>query len=957
MTDVEGKAAFITGGAPGIGRGMAKALLKARMRAAVAGLMRQHTRHAGPCSPERERTNAMRTPSRLLLRSLLLPLALMLSPGAVAGAQEAHAHMDMGAHAPAPASAAHRSRWSDPKSWPDGKVPREGDAVTIGRDRDIVLDVSPPWLRSLTVNGKLSFADDRDLELKTEWIYLPGGELDIGSEAHPHTRNATITLTDKVPGEDINTMGDRGIMLLNGTLSLHGDRTNAWTKLAATARAGSDRIEVLDAKDWRKGDVIVLASTDFDSTQAEERTITAVDGNTITLDRPLDYMHFGEVTFGVDERGEVGLLTRNIRIQASDDAARSYFGGHIMAMAGSRMYISSIELNRMGQNMHLARYPVHWHILGDGDGQYIENSSIHDTYSRCVTVHGTNNLRIQNNVTYNTVGHCFFMEDAVEHGNRFIHNLAMVTKCHPDGKPCVPTDLGPFGAEGGKNFNLAGQDAKDILIPSDNTASSFWITNPDNIYVDNVAAGSEATGFWFAFPVHPTGAFLGKEGSEDIWPRRTRLREFKGNVAHSNFDGFMFDRGPGPDGHFGPGGHIAQADPTDAKSPLVETVFEDLTGYKNRNSGIWARGEFDTFKDVKLADNAIGYTHASGNFGQSPYTSRMVDSLFVGESANIGNPRAPAEKAYGRSLPEPEVADFPIRGYEFYDYLHHLDNITFVNFQDNATRKTGAISYLLYTSFGMSSNNTVQRAKFVNAKPVYFPPVEHRWSNDDYGNGSYKTSVFHDLDGSVTGVADSFILINDDSNGLAIDKTCEIRPSWNAAVCKGDYGRVTVGEVPRVPNFGAAPPAGPARGAAAAPGAAAAAGPRPAAGPGGLGLFGGPAGPPQPPVVLSSNGRQITLAGDTNVRAGAEIKVVTQRPTVALHLTELEKGSWVMFELPGFTTAASGAPQDSLAALRKAGATSYYKDKDALWVKVVSTGEGARISGPSAGGTTVQVSR
>ena len=44
-------------------------------------------------------------------------------------------------------------------------------------------------------------------------------------------------------------------------------------------------------------------------------------------------MHFGKITFDVDERGEVGLLTRNIKIQASEDAAQSYFGGHIMAMA------------------------------------------------------------------------------------------------------------------------------------------------------------------------------------------------------------------------------------------------------------------------------------------------------------------------------------------------------------------------------------------------------------------------------------------------------------------------------------------------------------------------------------------------------------------------------------------------------------------------------------------------
>jgi hypothetical protein len=67
--------------------------------------------------------------------------------------------------------------------------------------------------------------------------------------------------------------------------------------------------------------------------------------------------------------------------------------------------------------------------------------------------------------------------------------------------------------------------------------------------------------------------------------------------------------------------------------------------------------------------------------------------------------------------------------------------------------------------------------------------------------------------------------------------------------------------------------------------------------------------------------------------------------------------SSVIFDLPGFTTAASGAQQNSLDALRKASATSYYKDKDSLWVKVVSNGDGARIAGPGAGGTSVQVSR
>src|SRR5690606_2648643 len=244
--------------------------------------------------------------------------ASVLGLGSAAAAQGSHAH-DHAAEAAADAApvAAKTVRWSDPAAWPEGKVPAAGDAVTIARNMDVVLDVDPPALRSLTVDGKLRFANDRDVNLETEWIYLRGGELHIGSEDKPYTRKAVITLTDKFPGEDINTMGDRGIMLMRGKLSLHGDRQHTWTKLASTADAGSTKIQVLDAWGWRKGDEIVLASTDFDPRQAEKRTITAVQGNSLTLDKPLEYMHFGQITFGVDQRGEVGLLTRNIRIQAS----------------------------------------------------------------------------------------------------------------------------------------------------------------------------------------------------------------------------------------------------------------------------------------------------------------------------------------------------------------------------------------------------------------------------------------------------------------------------------------------------------------------------------------------------------------------------------------------------------------------------------------------------------------
>jgi cell migration-inducing and hyaluronan-binding protein len=807
--------------------------------------------------------------SRAPFLALALPACFLLSAFSSAHAQ------------------AQAALWSDPATWPNGQVPAEGDAVIIEQDQNVVLDVSPPTLRSLTINGTLSFSNDSDIELTTDWIMLHG-ELRAGSEAAPHTRKATITLVDNVPGENTNNMGDRGIMLMGGTLNLHGDRVHTWSKLAKTAAAGSTSIEVLDASGWRVGDEIVLASTDYNPRQAERRHITAIDGNELSFDTPLEYMHFGELTYGVDERGEVGLLTRNIHIQASADAEETYFGGHVMAMPGSKMYVSSVEFLRMGQHLQLARYPIHWHLVGDASGQYIQNSAIHDTFSRCVTVHGTNNARIENNVTFNNVGHCFFLEDAIETGNQFVHNLGIMTKCHPT-LPCDPTNLAP-----GRPVSN-GQSSKDVLLPSDNTASTFWITNPDNIYRDNVAAGSDAIGFWFALPEHPIGQFEGTEISKNTWPRRTRVREFSGNTAHSNFDGFMFDRGPRPDNTFSVAGsnyHVAYADPADTNSEMLVSNFENFTSYKNRNGAVWGRGELHLFPNLRVADNAIGFTHAASAVGRAEYTSKVIDGVFVGESDNVGNPATPEEIAYGRSLPN-HMPDFPIRGYEYYDMRHDVVDTTFINFEPNPTRDAGALSYLMYTSFGMSSENAIEGATFVNAKPVSFPPVVRKWASDFGRGNAWRGAAIHDKDGSVGGVPGAYIVLD---NGIASDEeACEIKPAWGAAVCAGDMGRFSI-----------------------------------------AGNFGFGSEPITDPVMLARNGRRWEYTGGTTIRSGAEVRVETSRRAMTLSLAEMDKGSWVMFELPGFAVTAAGEQQDSLEALRSASTTSYFKSDTALWVKLVA---------------------
>jgi len=882
-----------------------------------------------------------------VLRYSLFPAFLVAGVVAVVPAQSAE-------------SLAKPTNWSDRSTWPDKKVPAAGAKVEIPSGKEVILDVSPPQLNGLTINGKLTFADSKDLELSTEWIMLHG-ELQIGTEAKPYQHKATITLTDNVKGEQLMGMGDRGIMLSGGTLNLHGNRTNTWTKLAKTADAGSTSIEVLNADQWKAGDEIVLASTDFNARQAERRTIAAISGNTITLDKKLEYMHFGKITFDVDERGEVGLLTRNIKVQASPDAEQSYFGGHIMAMVTSKMFVSGVELNRMGQHMELARYPIHWHLVGDGGkGQYIRNASIHDTYNRCVTVHGTNDLKVENNVTYNIVGHCFFLEDGIEHGNEFVKNLAIQVKCHPT-KPCVPVNLAANGEISGtpQAIRQSSFSGKDTLLPSDNTVAGYWITNPDNSFIDNVAAGAEI-GFWFSLPMHPQGAFLDSDTAKKTWPRRTPVRAFRGNVSHSNFDGFMIDRHINEDNTFGTASIplLPLKDPNDLESEVLETHFENLTSYKNRNGGLWGRGDMYVYRNAKFADNAVGMTQAAGDIGSLPFSARVVDSLFVGETENIGNPTTPEEKAYGRSLPKPTIPDFPIRGYEYYDYRDDVVNTTFVNFQDNKQRKTGALSFLLFTSAGLSTGSSISGAKFVNAKPVYFPKYDRRFDNDNRGGNAYRTLSFLDRDGSVTGIPDSHVLLHDGENDSVVtDDTCKIEPTWNASVCKGDIGRLNLtdarGELPRAVNLESRT----ARFALLSSiGGGAATANDPLVQSQRAALFS--RRPAQAPATLVRNGKEFKAPGDqSTVKAGTEIQVKTERPELTLSLSEMDKGSWVMFELPGYTAAASGTQQRSMDALRKASETSWFKDGNKVWVKLVAAAPVSAIIRPTDLQASITVSR
>jgi hypothetical protein len=666
-------------------------------------------------------------PRLVLARSARVMLLTMVCVSSVVACSPGDMPLPTGSGGPAVEAPPNVKRWSDATSWPGGKVPAAGADVVIPKGLDLVLDVSPPALSSLRIAGSLT-ADDRDLEITAGNIHVHG-VLAVGTERAPFTHKMVFTLTGDDPGTD--TPSKMIAVYGGGSLELHGEARNPWVRLGATANAGSTQLLLDGTPDWRAGDRVVIASTSFEPNEAEVALIASVSGRSVTLAEPLRYAHWGttQTIAGVmvDERAEVGLLSRNVVVRGDDRSEAAGFGGHIMVMGGVAR-IDGVELTRMGQRGKLARYPIHWHMMGDAPGQYARGNSIWHSFSRCVTVHGTNDVTVAGNVCYDHAGHGYFLEDGNETRNTFSGNLGLLTKIPPAGRR---------------------------LLASDERPATFWMTNPDNTWRDNVAAGSEGYGFWLALPEHPTGLST----TASVWPQHLPLREFARNVSHSNrINGLHADDGPAPDGTTRTAFYFPRRERTDASTAVTAELVE-FVAWKNVVRGAWIRGANIVMKGGVLADNRIGATFAAAH-------TYLRGAVVVGESDNR------------TAHPNP---NWPVHGFELYDGPVGAEHVTFANFRPNGTRDAGALA-LEYQNWAiMNPANGVSDVKFIDARAVIFPATLT-------GDGE-RMSVITDRDGSLTGIAGATVTVN---NPLLLDGSCTARADWNASICRSKFAAVNV---------------------------------------------------------------------------------------------------------------------------------------------------------------------
>ena len=256
------------------------------------------------------------------------------------------------------------------------------DHLVLATCRDAGLPVA---CGGITVGGRFE-VERADRTLLCDWLLVQGSGsvFEVGTATNRFLQKFTLTLKG-LPEETAMSMGAKVLgAQQGGTIRIHAKDRTEWTFLGANAAAGATSLTLSENIDWQVGDTILVTSSRLAWSEAETRTITAVSGRTVSFTPGLGFMHNGSTTtrtrssdgksWTANLRAEVGLLSRNIKIQGDAASESVGFGGHIMVMPTSGVsgyaYIQGVELYRMGQKSALGRYPMHWHMCAqDGAGR------------------------------------------------------------------------------------------------------------------------------------------------------------------------------------------------------------------------------------------------------------------------------------------------------------------------------------------------------------------------------------------------------------------------------------------------------------------------------------------------------------------------------------------------------------------------------------------------------------
>ena len=400
--------------------------------------------------------------------------------------------------------------WSRESSWPHNQVPISGQSVKIDSNMWIVMDISPPTLGSLTINGRLSFLSNashpRSLKLRCKDIAV-WGSMEIvgwGGVNESFVGDATVEIYGQKGASFPVRMSEKvylgsKVIAVSGTLSAKGTQKVTWMRLHSTVTMGDDTVVLDEQVDWAVGDQVILSPTGYfkydgsdwssKSTSNDEifsikRISSFVDSVThrnhtrIVLDSPAKYTHLCTVQYGKSFCGAIGAVTKSVRFVCSDvDDPKSFsymFGAniHVLDIPTSHrygsVYFDNVEFVHFGKGNsdHQAlkfQYSDYNHPPSS-----ISNCAFVNSYCEGLYAEHSFNLTFENNVVFGNFGGGVYISPT--------NNLFKVTNNLVVGTRQLPSVL-------------------KSSYPWVRPIASFTIESPSGIVIGNLAAGSQDIGF------------------------------------------------------------------------------------------------------------------------------------------------------------------------------------------------------------------------------------------------------------------------------------------------------------------------------------------------------------------------------------------------------------------------------------------------------------------------------
>ena len=401
--------------------------------------------------------------------------------------------------------------WTDPDTW-GGSLPAPSTTtvirhnITFGTEAEVYDLVIYP-------GGELNFSPSSlsQLTLGTLQVHA-AASLIIGTQANPmqEDSHAEIIFKDRAIDLSIDPAQYGNGLIAFGTVSIHGRTVpDTFVRLSKEPSPGGTTLSLAKAAtNWRIGDELVIPDTRQTDprpsrgfvSQTERIQVESIRQDRLALSTsPTQHAHQGarDGNMQLDFLPHVGNLTRNVRFRSENENGVRAHGMFIMRANIDIRYASFINMGRtsaaaldsttfdgngnptkIGTNQ-VARYPIHTHHLigptvpqSNGfqftlTGNVVDNGHIPRLEKWGITIHGSHDGLIQDNIVLNYTGANIVTEDGSESFNVFDHNFSLMCPA--------------FGSLNTHDRGRAG--------------TGFWFRGQNNAMRNNVAADHATSGY------------------------------------------------------------------------------------------------------------------------------------------------------------------------------------------------------------------------------------------------------------------------------------------------------------------------------------------------------------------------------------------------------------------------------------------------------------------------------